>query len=221
MCDWFYKKQGFWVIVILILTLGTPTFANDAQGWINNSLSLKIDDTFSLKFGNEIRHHQVTFKDGFLYNWQGGIAVNLSKKLYLAVSYKREDTQKSSFLLHENRYVFEGGWKTKLGKKFDFDCRFLAEIRSFEADGEENHLRFRLRLRLKTNITLGQLQFNPFIAIEPFADTKDDEINRYRFYVGTVFPLSKNVGWVVNYIRQGTRDKETIDILNTGLDIKF
>ena len=208
------------LVVMLLLGASSMVYA-DAQGWINNSLSFKINEKFSLKFTNEGRYHQLTYTDSFLKNWQGGIVYNFSKKFYFAALYKREDTKKAQFLLHENRLTLETGWKTKLGKKVDFDVRFRTEIRGFEDELDDNHLRFRLRARMKTKMSIGKLQLKPFIAIEPFGDTKNDEVNRYRFYAGFVFPMGKHAALVINYIQQGTKDKESIYILNTGVELKF
>lgn len=210
--------------VLMVFALGVTGgqyLHADSQGWINNSLSLKIDSKFSIKLTNESRYEEITFKDNFMKNWQAGIIYKLSKKLYVAFAYKRENEQKSTYLLHENRFTLETGWKTNLSKTISFDARFRTEIRRYEDDLAENHLRFRLRLRFKSKFKLGVLTIKPFVAIEPFGDTKNDEINRYRFYIGGAIPLGKHVDFVVNYVRQGTKDKETIHVLNTGVDLKF
>ena len=93
----------------------------------------------------------------FLKNWQGGLAYHLNDKLYLAALYKRENEKKALYSFAENRYTLESGWKTNLKKDLDFDCRLRAEIRRFNLSSQENHLRFRLRARLKTRLALGNL----------------------------------------------------------------
>lgn len=205
---------------MVVYLAGTKLVA-DSQGWLNNSLTFKINPKFSLRFSNETRCNELTYTDPYLKNWQGGIVYNPSKNLYVSFLYKRENTKKTSFLLHENRFTLEGGWKINLSKKAVFDIRLRTEIRRYEDDLAENHLRFRLRARLKCKWKIGQLKLDPFIAVEPFADTIVDEIFRYRFYAGFVFPMGKHAGFVINYIRQGTRDKESINILNTGVELKF
>lgn len=215
------KKIQSILIIISFLCVSWTVLLGESQGWINNSISFKINKKVSLKFTNEARYNELTYSDPFMKNWQGGLVFKLSPKIYIAGLYKREDTQKSSFLLHENRLTLEAGWKTKLGKKLDFDVRFRTEIRRFEDDLDDNHLRFRLRARFKSKFSIGQLVLKPFIAIEPFGDTKNDEINRYRFYAGFVFPMGKHAGLVINYIQQGTKNKDSIYIINTGVELKF
>jgi hypothetical protein len=191
------------------------------QGWINNSLTLTLNSKVSLKFTNEIRTREITFADPVLHNWQGGVLRSLSNRTYVGVFFKRETTDKGTFTLRENRLTLEAGWKLPLTRKSRFDVRFRTEIRGFRDDRAENHLRFRLRLRFVTRAELGKIVLKPFIATEPFADTLVDKINRNRFYLGVMVPLTANVEWVVNYIRQDTSGKDPLHVLNTGVELKF
>jgi hypothetical protein len=209
------------LLVPLALILFSSLVMGENQAWLNNSMSYKLNAKWTLKFTNETRYYELTYMDPFLKNWQTGLQYGLFKNGYVAVLYKRENTKKTSYNLAENRVTLETGWKTNLGKSLNFDIRFRTEIRGFEKDLAENHLRFRLRFRFRTKMKIGKLQLKPFIGIEPFADTIKDKIFRYRFYAGSVFPLTKNVEWVLNFIRQGTKDKDTIDIINTGVSLKF
>jgi len=214
----FLLKTAAIGIMVLIQWANLPA---EDQGWINNSLTLTVDKKVSLKFTNEIRCHEITFTDGFLHNWQGGVVWKFSSHTYVAALYKRETTDKETFNLQENRFTLESGWKLALTRKTSFDARFRTEIRGFENDRADNHLRFRLRLRFTTQVTLGKLVLKPFIATEPFADTIADKINRNRFYLGTAVPLSVHVVWVVNYMRQDTSGKDPLHVLNTGVELKF
>ena len=208
-------------LAVMVVYLTVTTLVADSQAWINNCLTFKINPNFSLRLSNETRCNELTYMGTYLKNWQGGIVYNPSKNLYVSFLYKREDSKKTSYILHENRFSLESGWKVNLSKKAAFDIRFRTEIRGYEDDLAKDHLRFRLCLRIKTKMKIGQLKLDPFIAIEPFADTMVDEIFRYRFYAGFVFPMGKHAGFVINYIRQGTKDKESINILNTGVELKF
>jgi hypothetical protein len=215
------KRCKHLVLITLLVLLSSALFADDGQAWLNNSVTFKIDSHLSLKLTQEARYNEVMYMDSYLHNWQGGFVYKLPKNFYAAFLYKREHTEKSDFTLAENRFTLESGWKTKVDKDLDFDCRFRTEIRRYDENLSENHLRFRLRVRLKGKINIGSLQLKPFIATEPFADTINDSIFRNRFYLGTTFPVSKKVEFVVNYIRQDTKDKDTIHILNSGIDLKF
>jgi hypothetical protein len=96
------KKKTYTSIglaMMLVLMAGSTLFAEE-QGWINNSLSFKINKKFTLKFTNESRYNELTYTHNFMRNWQGGIVYNFSKKFYFAVLYKREDTKKTGFVLN-------------------------------------------------------------------------------------------------------------------------
>lgn len=221
--QWIITSKKFKALFFLLLFLSlTPlkTLAED-QGWINNSLSFTITSKLSIKFTQETRCNEITYVDPYLKNLQSGFVYKLPINFYFSLLYKRENTKKPAIALSENRYTLETGWKTKLYKKFDFDWRFRAEIRHYEKEFAENHLRFRFRFRIKTKLEIGSLQLIPFIATEPFADTIDNNINRNRFYLGVIFPLSKKAEFIINYIRQDTRNHDTVHILNSGFDLKF
>jgi hypothetical protein len=214
------QKSGLLVIFIFILVLGQSVLA-DEQSWFKNTLDLSISSRIKAKFSQEIRHNELTFMVPYLTNWEGGLDISLFKNLSISLLYRRQNEEKASYMLKENRFMIDVNWRKKLGQKFTFDARVRTEIRNFRESRVENHLRFRLRLRLRGKCKIGKLALNPFIAIEPFGDTLKDEINRFRFYLGTVFPLGEHIGFLLSYIRQSTKDKETLHILNSGFQLKF
>lgn len=207
------------ISLLVLLTAGTVS-AED-QGWINHSLTLKVNARISLKVTQEARHREITFADAYLRNWQGGVIWKASSRIQLAAYYKRESSDALESFIHENRFTVDGVWDLPVNKDSRFDVRFRTEIREFEDGLKEDHLRFRLRLRFRTRFSLGGLTLKPFLAVEPFADTLADKINRNRLYLGFGVPLTAHAQWVVNYIRQDTSGKETVHILNTGVDLKF
>ena len=207
-------------VFLFLLSLSPHIFA-DWQGWNNNSLTISLTSKWSLKLTNELRAEEVTLMDSYLKNFQGGLVYKLPKNFYAAALYKRENTKKTGYNLGENRFTFEGGWKKALSKAWDLDLRARVEVRGYDLGLSRNHMRYRLRLRLRTRLKIGGIEFRPFIATEPFADSLQDRVYRNRFYIGSTIPLSKNAGIVINYIRQDTRSKETLHVLNTGLDLKF
>lgn len=217
------KKVVLTLLALCLSVLAGPGFVypSDAQGWINNSLSLAIDPHLSLLLTQETRYNEPTYMDPYLKNWQGGLSYKLPHSLYLAAMYKRENVQKSDMRVAEDRVTLESGWKTGLGRGIGLDFRLRTEIRSFNWESEQNHLRFRFRIRLRTEILVGKLQLRPFVATEPFGDSIANTVNRNRFYLGTGIVLQKNLQLTINYIRQDTRDKTTLHILNSGIQLSF
>jgi hypothetical protein len=92
-----YKYTPIGLVVIMVL-MAAGTLVAEEPGWIDNSLSFKINNKFTLKFTSESRYNELTYSDFFMRNWQGGIVYKFSQKMYFAVLYKREDTQKTGFM---------------------------------------------------------------------------------------------------------------------------
>jgi hypothetical protein len=84
-----------------------------------------------------------------------------------------------------------------------------------------NHLRLRFYTRLTANAKICDLKLKPFIAEEPFWDTKYDAFSQNRLYLGSTFPLSEKVEFVISYMRQDLKGKDTNHIIYTGFNLKF
>jgi hypothetical protein len=193
----------------------------EGQGWFNNSLNMTINNKFSLMLKSQIRTHDISFQDPFVYILEGGVGYKLPKNFYLATYYRRQTSEPVNRQVSENRYTLEAGWKTKINNILSFDWRFRTERRSFEQNTDVNHFRFRLYIRLTINIRLGEVNLKPFIAEEPFWDTKVDAFSQNRFYLGTAVPLSERVEFILSYLRQDLKAKNPNHILYTGFSLKF
>jgi len=211
------------VIIFLFILIGgwSSAFGDTSQSWFNNSATFTISSKLDLKLTQESRHLDVTYSNPYLKNVQGGIVFKLPKNFYFATLYKREHVEIQNIIYSENRYTLEAGWKTKVAEKLDFDIRFRTEIREFEKESPEDHLRFRLRLRLKSELSIGKLRLKPFIAAETFGKSKVYTVQRSRLYIGTNFPLSDHVEFTLSYLWLATRDAESIHILHSGFELKF
>jgi hypothetical protein len=219
----FLKSGGNTVFYFLLFWLVFSRIPGHAenQSWLNNSLRISLKPKTVLLFTHEIRNQEFTFTDHYLSNVQGGLECGLSDNTYIAFLYKRENTKKTDHMLNENRFTLESGWKTKLNPKINFDLRFRAEGRTYEQGGAANHLRLRLRLRLTTQVEIGNFTIKPFIATEPFGDTLSKTVHQNRFYLGATFPLGQHSTFTLNYLRQDTKHREPIHILNAGFQLKF
>ena len=202
--------------------------AATSQGWLNNSITFSITPKWSLKFTQELRSLDITYADPYLHNLQAGILYHLPKNFTLAVFYKREHVDilgeildlEDDVVFDEDRFTLQGVWKTGLAKDLSFDVRAKIEFRSFNEE-DSDHTRFRLRLRLKYDAHIGSLRFKPFVATETFGKTQVYTVQKNRFYLGSIFPLSQHAELTVNYIWLNARDLGDIHIINTGFDFKF
>ncbi len=209
----------------LLALLGSSSllFADLSQGWLNNSATFSISPKWDFKLTQEIRCLDVSYADPYMYNWQGGIIYKFPKNFTFGFLYKREHTDRENleFIADENRFTLQGTWKIGVVKDLDFDVRIKTEIREFDQESVDDHLRFRLRVRFKYNTHIGDLKLKPFIASETFGKSKVYTIQRNRLYLGTYIPVSSKVEFLLNYIWLYTTGKESIHILNSGVDFKF
>lgn len=206
--------------VISFLFLNIKVHA-EGQGWFNNSLNLTINNKFSLVLKSQIRTHDISFQDPFVYILEGSAGYKLPKNFHLATYYRRQTSKSGNRQVIENRYTLEAGWKKKLSKSLSFDWHFRAERRSFEQNADVNHFRFRLYIRFTVNVKLGDLSLKPFVAEEPFWDTKVDAFSQNRFYLGTAVLLTENVEFVLSCLRQDLKNKEPNHVLFTGFNLRF
>jgi len=213
-------KRILCLILSFLAASGLLAYSDD-QSWLNNSLHITLKPKLTLIFTHEFRNEELTFMSPYLANIQGGFEYSLSENTHITLLYKRQNTKKTDYILNENRYTLEAGWKRGLGPKVNFDLRFRTEGRVYEDGRANNHFRLRLRLRFTAKVEFGNLSIRPFIAIEPFGDTLTNSVNQNRFYIGASFPLGQHSAFVLNYIRQDIKNKETIHILNSGFQLKF
>ncbi len=209
------------MFLALMLCFGAQIIRGDGQAWVSNSLDLKISPSFVVGFQQEQRFDEMTIMDPYLSNVEAKISVNTGKRTQLSIAYRREGKSSDGDVSRENRMFFDVSRIVFKNETSSLDVRLRCESRNFEAGAGTDHWRFRLRLRWRTRVAIGAIMVKPFMAIESFGDTKADALDRYRFYAGLVVPLGKHAGLVLSYIRQGTRDKESLDILGTGFKLSF
>ncbi|MGD9486581.1 MAG: DUF2490 domain-containing protein [Calditrichaceae bacterium] len=216
---------AFKTMLVFIMGFGiTSSFAAD-QGWNTKSLSLKANDKLTLALSQESRYQELTYLgSSFLSNVQAGFIYKLPHNLYIGLAYKREHQERSTFTSYDNRIIVDSGRKSNITGNLNLDTRLRFEFRNYEQPQLEDHMMYRLMFKFSYKLKLGNLNLSPFIASEPFGDTKDASqqfINRHRLYAGTGVSLMEHVGFVVNYIRQDLKHSETLHILSTGIKLSF
>lgn len=210
------------ILFFFILTGGWRSgFCDTSQAWLTNAATFSLSSRLDLKISQHGRYLDITYSDPYLKNFQGGIALKLPKNFYVATLYRRDHVDIQDAIYNENRFTLEAGWKIKVAEKLDFDVRFRTEIREYEEEIKEDHLRFRLRLRLKSELKIGQLHLKPFVAAETFGKSRIYTVQASRFYVGAFFPLSEHVEFGISYIWLATEGAESIHILHSGFELKF
>lgn len=193
------------------------------QNWTENSLTFKLTNNQSIRFVNEVKYRSWDWADGvFVKNWVVGYDRKVANGFSIGTHYKQELTRKSNGPdVIERRIGLDAGWQTKFENGMRFDIRTRLEIRHFDEDRSDDHLRFRFRFRLRDNWQFARLKLEPYVSLEPFYDTQSDSFSRYRFSVGTMVPLGTHVKLRVAYLLQDKRAKQGEHVFNTGISVVF
>lgn len=207
----------------LALLLGSGPARAEDQSWLANSATFGLGEgPWSLGIAQETRSYGLDYGDVYLQNATVSIGRKLPKDFSFRIGLRREEAEKTSFDLRENRLLLEGGWARRLAPRWRFDVRMRNEIRTFESDREDDDVRIRFRFRLRTERTIGQLEVEPFVWTEVFETLGEPgAFERNRFGLGAAVKVRPNVSIDLHYLRQDTEGKETIHGFGTGVDLKF
>jgi hypothetical protein len=209
------------VFCIIFFSSWNPGFSDTSQAWLKNSITFTLSSKWDLKIAHETRNLDISFFNPYYKNIAGGFVFHFPKNFYFSAVYKRVHVEFQDTIYNENRYILEAGWETPVANKLDFDLRFRTEIREFEEEFPEDHLRFRLRLMLVSQINLGKLELMPFIANETLGKSKIYTVQKNRFYIGTMIPLGEHVKFNISYMWLATQGAESIHILYSGFNLEF
>jgi hypothetical protein len=196
-------------------------FCDTSQAWFKNTATFTLSSRWNLKLSHETRNLDITFFNPYKKNLAGGFVFHLPNNFYLSAVYKREHVEIQDITYNENRIIMEAGVETEVTKNLDLEIYFRTEIREFDEQFVEDHLRFRFRIMLITEMNLGKLKLKPYIGNETFGKTKIYTVQKNRLYIGALIPLSKNVEFGLRYIWLSTRGAESIHILHSGFQLEF
>jgi hypothetical protein len=143
------------------------------------------------------------------------------KIFYWAGRYRHQWNEKQGLTTEENRWIVEGGAKTAASLWLSFDVRLRLDGKNFVPPGTEDYVWYRIRLRSTAKTHIGRLRISPFLALEPFGDTRATTkmlINLNRIYMGASFPVGSHLLLAIDYIRQDIRSRGTDHILRTQIE---
>jgi hypothetical protein len=209
------------VFCLIFFSNWSRGFGDTSQAWLKNSVTFTLSSRLGFQISHETRNLDITYFNPYYKNIAGGFVFHLPQNFYVSAVYKRVHVEIQDIIYNENRFVLEAGWKTKMAEKLDFDIRFRTEIREFDEEYPEDHLRYRLQLRFKTELDIGKLKLEPFIANETLGKSKIYTIQKNRLYIGTMIPMSEHVTFVISYMWLSIKGDESIHILYSGFKLKF
>lgn len=213
------RAAFLFLVASLLLARSAP--ASETQFWFGNSLTVALRDAWRLEATHESRSDGLDHGDRYLRNWSLGAARSLPRNTYLGVSLKREWGAKIGFTRKENRLTLEGGWKKALSSHVSFDTRVRSEFRRFESDRGANHVRYRVRVKLRRKLEVLERQVGLFVWSELFGSSSSGTVDRNRFSLGTTVRIAKHTEVLVAYLRQDTSDKDAINALKTGFKLSI
>ncbi len=207
------------IVAVVFFGLALRSAASDGQAWFEDALTINVGNTWQLKGTHELRFDKTSYDETLLQNFSVGLLRKLPWDTSLGVFYKREKERTSQGSRLEDRYFADVSWATDVARRASFDTRLRTELRTFRRGAANDVIRFRLRMRIRTRAPMGVLRVRPFAWTELF--TGHDQPLRNRFSAGTVFQINPHVGIVLSYIRQDTRGREALNIVNTGIELAF
>ncbi len=96
------------------------------------------------------------------------------------------------------------------------------EFRDFE--NKKDVWRYSNKFTVRFPFELTPLKLKPYAADEVFITLDDDNIDKNRIYLGTIWPLRKGIDFDIYYIHQVTKSEDewkVNDVLGTGLKFEF
>jgi len=179
--------------IFLLSVLGgvvtTAHAQDDWEYWGEYTISHKINNKlyFQLKPKIEARNDMSEF-----YYWEvvTGFKYKYHKNIDLGLFHLYAQEDKASGLLSkENRARVEATVKWKLGN-FKWSDRSRYEFRYVDTASKS---RYRNRIKIAKEVSMGDIKFTPYISNEFFVDFKADEFNQNRGTIGFEKKLTDNI----------------------------
>ncbi len=180
----------------------TPRYDTDFQIWNETQLIFPLNKKKDLNFavqifdryGNNVR----TVTDARI----GGVLTKkLNKYITLGAGYLYRYSNPTFIRRrYESRYIGQATFTVPLGNKFTFVNRDQVQY-------EDRYLRpdawvIRPKVTLKREVEIAKKKFEPFVAFEPFYDTRLHGFARYREQIGVSHKFNKQFTADLFYVRQ-------------------
>lgn len=203
--------------LLAIQIQGAPAEADEtrAEFWPEAQLHLGLDpQTKIILLGNISRSRETRS------NLEGQLGINVDYRFddmfsvragyRFATSLVRDDPYTEHRFLFEQTFRFQLPWSLLLSLRTREDLRFI--------DGKFS-ARFRERATIERNVEIGGYTFTPYGSAEAFYDTRYDTFSRYRFALGAVFPVNKNISLDASVVRQTDLKSSTRHVNAVGLTL--
>jgi len=149
-----------------------------------------------LRTPDVVRHHYLTFRAGYRYAW---------------------DLDDSS-QYQEHRGLLEVTFRYLPVARFVFINRSRLDLRDVNGEGS---WRYRNRSRLERDLLLGSRVATPYVMAELYYDSRYDEWNRQRYFVGIEWPIGGSSVLDSYYCRQDDSRASVAHVNAVGLALNL
>ena len=188
---------------VIVVSSGISGNAQSTQLWPEISVFTRLNDRMRFYFlATTVKEHRESTEGEFGPNFDfylrpfkdrkrvAGFRLDESKKQSLLVrvgyryldSFSGDPSEHRIVLEATARYPLKGG--VLVSNRGRTDVRFI--------DGEYSW-RFRSRLSVETEFSIGPVRMNPYVRGEAFYDSRFDAWSRTEWIGGTAFPLNRRV----------------------------
>jgi uncharacterized protein DUF2490 len=185
------------------LYLLATTARNRAEDFGEGTLGAHVDlflkpigRPWLLRTPNVVKHHYLTFRAGYRYAW---------------------DLHDSS-RYQENRGLLEATFRYLPVARVILINRSRLDLR--DVNGERSW-RYRNRSRLERDLPLGSRAATPYLMAEFFRDSRYDEWNRQRYFVGIEWPIGATTVLDSYYCRQNDSRSSIAHVNAVGLALNL
>lgn len=221
-------KKLTYIFAALIILFVSNSFSqtepneNDIQFWNETTVSfpLKVKNLSgfvagNLRLGQNVKHF-VDERIGF------GVEYKFAKYFSFSPSYLyRAGQPTKNRKEYEHRLRFDLNIEKKW-KHFSLKDRNRIEHRIRHSKDDTTRYRNKLQLKVPIKNKDGKEIFTPFIADEPYYDSRADSWFRNEFSVGVSKGLTKTIAAEVYYMLQNNKNVTTLKTVNIiGLNLKF
>ena len=225
------RRTISWLTFLFVAYAGSLFAQTDTEYWPEVQFYHKLNEQFRVRIAaGATRSEPLSgYKDRYL---ESDLDVGFKnivgrkrqpdehKGKYLSMRFGYSYHENSSDKPPENRVIAE------VTSRFPLPGLFLASDRNrldFRSIGGDDSKRYRNRVRLEREYTIGHLKFSPYGEAEFYYDSRVDGWNRNEYTFGSEFPIRKRFVLEFYYAYQNNKGSGTTDVngLATVLQIHW
>jgi hypothetical protein len=182
-----YRRIAAWIVMLAALSEAAAANAQTSQAyefWPEINLIYRFDDR------NKVIAMGSTSRDrdsNTAYQGEIGAAFDhrFTDFFSARVGYRHANALDGSSF-REDRLLAEQTFRLHLPAQVTVDFRTREDLRWLDTGYS---MRFRERIKIQRDTTIGSYTFTPYVSSEVYFDTRYDQFSRYRLIAGTNFPV--------------------------------